>query len=124
MAASLRKVSEDSRLRPFLSAHFDAQAYIKSVIKEGRSEECFNNVSQCIDEVNEEIKSYISQNKEVLMSGMQDVAQLSERYSLLYSTSQKLQRNVERLKKEVCCTRISCYFRLPQGSDCAIYAFI
>jgi Golgi transport complex subunit 5 len=101
MASSLRKVSEDSRLRPFLSAHFDAQAYIKSVIKEGRSEECFNNVSQCIDEVNEEIKSYISQNKEVLMSGMQDVAQLSERYSLLYSTSQKLQRNVERLKKEV-----------------------
>jgi hypothetical protein len=35
------------------------------------------------------------------MSGMQDVALLSERYSLLFSTSQKLQRNVDRLKKEV-----------------------
>ena len=34
------------------------------------------------------------------MSGMQDVALLSERYSSLYSTSQKLQRNVDRLKKE------------------------
>jgi endonuclease III len=101
MASSIRKVSEDVKLRPFLSTHFDSQTYIKTVIKEGRSEECFNNVATCIEEVNEEIKAYISQNKDVLMSGMQDVALLSERYSLLYSTSQKLQRNVDRLKKEV-----------------------
>ena len=101
MANSIRKVSEDVKLRPFLSSHFDSQTYIKTVIKEGRSEECFNNVASCIEEVNEEIKGYISQHKDVLMSGMQDVALLSERYSLLYSTSQKLQRNVDRLKKEV-----------------------
>ena len=98
--SSIRKVTDDAKLRPFLSTHFDAQSYIKTVIKDGRSEECFNTISTCIDEVNEEIKGYISQNKESLMSGMQDVAQLSERYSNLYSTSQKLQRNVERLKKE------------------------
>ena len=101
MANSIRKVSEDPKLRPFLSSHFDSQTYIKTVIKEGRSEECFNTVTSCIEEVNEEIKGYISQNKDVLMTGMQDVALLSERYSLLYSTSQKLQRNVDRLKKEV-----------------------
>jgi endonuclease III len=100
MSNSVRKVSEDAKLRPFVSSHFDSQTYIKTVIKEGRSEECFNNVATCIEEVNEEIKGYISQNKDVLMSGMQDVALLSERYSLLYSTSQKLQRNVDRLKKE------------------------
>jgi len=98
--SSIRKVTDDAKMRPFLSTHFDAQAYIKTVIKDGRSEECFQTISTCIDEVNEEIKGYISQNKESLMSGMQDVAQLSERYSNLYSTSQKLQRNVERLKKE------------------------
>ena len=101
MASSIRKVSEDVKLRPFLSSHFDSQSYIKTVMKEGRSEECFNNVTTCIEEVNEEIKGYISQNKDVLMSGMQYVALLSERYSLLFSTSQKLQRNVDRLKKEV-----------------------
>ena len=100
MASSIRRVSEDPKLRPFLSNHFDAQQYIKTVIKDGRSEECFHTIATCIDEVNEEIKGYISRNKESLMSGMQDVALLSERYSLLYSTSQKLQRNVERLKKE------------------------
>ena len=101
MTSSIRKVSEDGKLRPFLSSHFDSQAYIKSVIKDARSEECFSTISTCIDEVNVEIKGYISQHKEALMSGMQDVALLSERYSLLFSTSQKLQRNVERLKKEV-----------------------
>eukprot|EP00428_Durinskia_dybowskii_P087223 CAMPEP_0170426086 /NCGR_PEP_ID=MMETSP0117_2-20130122/38462_1 /TAXON_ID=400756 /ORGANISM="Durinskia baltica, Strain CSIRO CS-38" /LENGTH=44 /DNA_ID= /DNA_START= /DNA_END= /DNA_ORIENTATION= len=32
---SLRKINEDTGLRPFLSPLFDAQSYIKSVIKEG-----------------------------------------------------------------------------------------
>ena len=35
------------------------------------------------------------------MSGMQDVAALADRYTSLSSTSQKLHRNIERLKKEV-----------------------
>ena len=113
MANSIRKVSEDVKLRPFLSSHFDSQTYIKTVIKEGRSEECFNNVATCIEEVNEEIKGYISQNKDVLMSGMQDVALLSERYSLLYATSQKLHRNVDRTKKEVSPLPFNLPFNLP-----------
>ena len=99
--ASIRKINDDSKLRPFLSSHFDAQTFIKSIIKEGRSEECFNEVSESIDEVNVEIKGYISQHKDDLMSGMQDVAQLAERYASLSSTSQKLRRNIDRLKKEV-----------------------
>lgn len=99
--SSIRKISEDPRLRPFLSSHFDAQNFIKTVIKDGRSEDCFNDVSKSVDEVNEEIKGYISQHKEDLMAGMQDVAQLAERYALLSSTSQKLHRNIDRLKREV-----------------------
>jgi hypothetical protein len=39
------------------------QAYIKTVIKEGKSEECFSNIVTCIDEINVEIKGYISQHK-------------------------------------------------------------
>lgn len=35
------------------------------------------------------------------MSGMQDVATLADRYSTLSATAQKLNRNIERLKKEV-----------------------
>jgi hypothetical protein len=60
---TLRKLSEDTRIRPFLSPLFDSQSYIKTVIKEGKSEECFNNIVSCIDEINVEIKGYISQHK-------------------------------------------------------------
>lgn len=28
---SIRKFSEDSKLRPFLSTHFDAQSYVKVI---------------------------------------------------------------------------------------------
>lgn len=61
--SSLCRISEDTKLRPFLSPLFDAQAYIKTVIKEGKSEECFFNIVGCIDEINVEIKGYISQHK-------------------------------------------------------------
>ncbi|KAJ1395083.1 hypothetical protein B484DRAFT_407688 [Ochromonadaceae sp. CCMP2298] len=100
-ASPLQRMSEDVRLRPFLSQLFDSQAYIKTVIKEGKSEECFTNIVTCIDEINVEIKGYISQHKDDLMSGMQDVATLADKYSNLSTTSQKLHRHIERLKKEV-----------------------
>jgi len=100
LSSSIRKVSEDHRLRPFLSQHFDTQSYIKAAIKDGRSEECFADISSCISDANDEIKSYISQNKDDLMAGMNDVAFLAERYSLLYSKSQLLQRGIESLKNE------------------------
>lgn len=98
---SLRKISEDPRSRPFLSSLFDSQSYIKTVIKEGRSEECFANIVSCIDEINEDIKGYISQHKDELMSGMQDVALLAERYRNLSSSSEKFQNTINKLKKEV-----------------------
>lgn len=97
----IKRVNEDTRLRPFLSTHFNAQEFIKTVItQEGRSEGVFVEISGCIDDVNEEIKSYITQHKDSLMSGMQDVATLSEKYATLSTTSQKLHRTVDRLKKE------------------------
>ena len=96
----IRKVSEDAKLRPFLSAHFDVQGYLKAVVEKNRSEECFSEVNTCIEEVNEEIKGYISQHKDDLMSGMQDVAVLAERYRALSTSSGKLQKSVDRLQKE------------------------
>jgi hypothetical protein len=53
---ALRKFSEDPRLRPFLSSHFDCQGYVNAVVKEERSETCFAEMNKCIEEVNEEIK--------------------------------------------------------------------
>jgi len=105
----VRKISEDARLRPFLSAHFDVQGYLKSVVEKNRSEECFAEVNTCIEEVNEEIKGYISQHKDDLMSGMQDVAILAEKYRSLSASSGKLQKSVERLKKEVDIYEV-CYY--------------
>lgn len=61
--SSLKRISDDARLRPFLSPIFDPQAYIKTVIKDGKSEECFNNIESCIEDINVEIKGYISVHK-------------------------------------------------------------
>ncbi len=99
--SSIRKFGEDPRLRPFLSNHFDSQSYIKNVIRDGGSEECFRDITNGIDEVNDEIKIYISKHRDDLMSGMQDVAALAERYSSLSLTSKKIRRFIEKLKNEV-----------------------
>jgi len=98
---SIRKISEDSRLRAFLSSHFDRQAFIRNLIKEGQSSECLIDIESSILDINFEIKGYISKHTDGLMSGMQDFALLAERYSNLSSVSQKLHRNVEHLRKEV-----------------------
>ena len=96
----IRRISEDARFRPFMTTHFDAEGYISSVIKEGRSEEVFADLETCIAEVNEEIKGYISLHKHDLMSGMQDVAVLATRYQALQSLSSRVRASVDRLKKE------------------------
>ena len=99
--SALRKFSEDPRLRPFLSSHFDSQLYIKNIISTGASEECFKDIFEGIDEVNEEIKRFISTHKNDLMSGMQDVALLAERYSNLCHTAKRIRCNIDKLKREV-----------------------
>jgi hypothetical protein len=59
----MRKISEDPRSRPFLSSLFDSQNYISTVVNEGKSEETFASIVACIEDINVEIKSYISQHK-------------------------------------------------------------
>lgn len=49
--AITRRASEDNRLRVFLSSHFDAQTYVINIIKEGRSEEAYNEIVSCLKEV-------------------------------------------------------------------------
>ena len=44
----IRKVSEDAKLRPFLSSHFDVEAYLRSVVEKNKSEECFKDITVCI----------------------------------------------------------------------------
>eukprot|EP01039_Chlorochromonas_danica_P010063 gene10063-11137_t len=99
--AALRKIGEDSLLRPFLSTLFDPHAYVKTIIRDGKSEECFHAIIESVDLINEEIKQYISLHKDVLMSGMQDVANLADRYASLSELSKVLQSNITRLKKEL-----------------------
>eukprot|EP01031_Cornospumella_fuschlensis_P036913 gene36913-44784_t len=99
--AALRKITEDPLLRPFLSGLFDAQHFVRNVIKEGKSEECFQKIVESIEGINDEIKQYISKHKDVLMSGMQDVAMLTEKFNNLSDLSSTLQSNIQRLKKEV-----------------------
>ena len=50
--SSARRASEDARFRAFLSSHFDAQTYVTNVIREGRGEECFAEMTSNIVEVN------------------------------------------------------------------------
>lgn len=46
-----RRASEDHRLRAFLSSHFDAQTYVINIIKEGKSEEAYQEIVSCLKEV-------------------------------------------------------------------------
>jgi hypothetical protein len=96
--SSARRASEDARFRAFLSSHFDAQQYVTNIIREGRSEECFAEMSSNIVEVDEEIKSYISIHKHDLMNGMHDVADLAKRYQGLEATSEKLRAAVDKMQ--------------------------
>ena len=48
---TIRKASEDGRLRPFLSSHFDAQSYITSIIHDNRTEEFYHELASCIQDV-------------------------------------------------------------------------
>jgi hypothetical protein len=52
-SSSIRRASEDARLRDFLSTHFDAQAHVTGVMREGRAEQEFATISACIEEVSE-----------------------------------------------------------------------
>jgi hypothetical protein len=99
--SSIRRVTDDSRLRAFLSTHFDRQNFIKNLINEGKSEECLRDIASCLEDINVEIKGYISKHTDDLMSGMGDFANLSERYCNLSLTSKKLSRNAYALHQEV-----------------------
>ena len=98
--SGVTKRVSDGPLRALLSSHFNSNAFLRTVVREGRSEEVFREITSAIDEVNEEIGTYITQHRDSLMGGMQDVATLAEKYSSLSTVSQKLHRTVERLKKE------------------------
>lgn len=91
---------DDPKCRPFQNAHFDVQEYVKNVITDGNSEDTYNDITTFVEDVNDEIKNYITQHKETLMSGMQDVAVLASKYQSLSSMSTKLRRSVDKLKKE------------------------
>jgi hypothetical protein len=59
----LRKIGEDALLRPFLSNLFDPQHYIKNIIQQSKSEDCYDAIVNAIELINEEIKQYISRHK-------------------------------------------------------------
>jgi hypothetical protein len=98
---SVRKSTENPKLRPFLSSHFNQKAYLKTVVEKNESKDVQEEINEFVEEVNEEIKGYISTHKDELMGGMQDVAVLSERYNSLCQNSLKLRSHVERIKNEV-----------------------
>ena len=100
MSNPLKRISDDAKLRAFLSSHFDNQTFIKKIIKDGKTEEYLTDISSCIDEIKVEIKGYISKHTDQLMTGMQDFALLADRYQTLSKSSQTLHKKVDRLKIE------------------------
>lgn len=61
--SALRKIGDDPILRPFLNSLFDPQAYVRSIIKDGKSEECLSSINDCTEKINDEIQRFISKNK-------------------------------------------------------------
>ena len=52
----LRRIGEDKLLRPFLTVHFNATEYISDIIRQGKSEAVFADVSKYVEDVKEEIQ--------------------------------------------------------------------
>lgn len=98
---SLHRISEDSRFRPFLTSHFDAEGFTRAAIRDGRSEDVFRDLDGLVGEVNDAIKGFVAVHKHDLMGGMQDVAVLASRYHSLQALSSRAKMSVERLKKDV-----------------------
>lgn len=61
--SALRRIGDDPFLRPFLSSLFDPQAYVRSIIKDGKSDECLTSITECTEKINDEIQKFISKNK-------------------------------------------------------------
>ena len=61
--SSIKKMSDDARYRLFTSTLFDSHNYVRTIIREGKSEEAFENIINGISDINLEIKGYISQHK-------------------------------------------------------------
>ena len=59
----MRRGSEDMSLRPFASPRFDAQAYVRGVLGDRRSEEVLQEVERHLACVNDEISDYMRQHK-------------------------------------------------------------
>ena len=53
--SSVRRISEDKHLRSFLSVHFNSSEYVADIIRHGKSEEIFAEISKSMEDVKEEI---------------------------------------------------------------------
>lgn len=97
----MRRGSEDMSLRPFASPRFDAQAYVRGVLGDRRSEEVLQEVERHLTAVNEEISAYMRQHKRELMEGVQEVTALSDRYEALHVAAGNLRKLASKLRAEV-----------------------
>ena len=88
-------------LRPFASPRFDAQAYVRGVLGDRRSEEVLAEVERHLAGVNEEISGYMRQHKRELMDGVQEVTALSDRYEALQTAAGNLRKLASKLRAEV-----------------------
>ena len=133
----LRTVSEDPRLRPFLSTHFDPTTFVASAVQIGgatthgrqssnesptpnlysktndpvsgtsspashaNADTMLVFITTMIEDTNREIQAYISQHKDELMAGMQDIAMFADRCKVLHDWILQVQKSVNLLKAEV-----------------------
>lgn len=65
--SAMRKIGDDPLLRPFLNSLFDPQAYVKTIIKDGKSEDCLAAINDVTEKINDEIQKFISKNKVLIL---------------------------------------------------------
>ena len=100
-SSDMHKIINDPTFRSFLSVNFDDKAFIKQIVSENRVEDSLSEISRNITLIDDEIKQYITANKDSLMGGMSNIAILTEKYNTLSETSETLSSNIEKLSKEV-----------------------
>lgn len=100
-SSGMEKILNDPTFRSFLSVNFDEKSYIKQIVSESRVEGALPEISRNVALIDDEIKHYITVNKDNLIGGMSNIATLAEKYNTLSTTSKTLSSNIDKLSKEV-----------------------
>lgn len=99
--ATIKKIRENPKLSVILKANINIDEYINSIISSNSSEAVINEMSLYIDDINKEIKEYITKNKTALLSGMSSFSILVDKYKRMATSTQQLHTDISIIQSDI-----------------------